>query len=181
VDPIDGTTNFTHTYPASAVAIALMHAQQLLLGITYDPYRDELFTAIKGQGAFLNGQKIQVSEAKTVSECLIATGFAFRRENNEYEQKMHELMRVLKASHDIRRVGSAALDMAYVACGRQEGFYESTLGPWDVAAGEILITEAGGKVSQLGNYTQELNYRNKQQNVLASNGAIHQELFLLLG
>jgi myo-inositol-1(or 4)-monophosphatase len=179
VDPIDGTTNFAHGYPYSSVSIGMMQNGEIKVGVIYDPYHDEMFYAEKGGHAYLNNQPIQVSTVTSVADSLIATGFAFRREANAaYQQKVSQLMRVLEASHDIRRVGSAAIDLAYVACGRQEAFYESHLAPWDVAAGWLILECAGGIITKFDNST--LSFKQKQQDIVASNSHLHTELLTLL-
>lgn len=145
IDPLDGTTNFIHGLPTYAISIALKHHQELVIGVIYEINRDELFYAWKGGGAFLNGQKIAVTPVSTVDESLFATGFPiynFER-MDQYLAILNELM---KNAHGLRRVGSAATDLAYVACGRYEGFFEYNLSPWDVAAGILLVREAGGTV-----------------------------------
>ncbi len=149
IDPLDGTTNFIHGYPAFSVSIALELQNEIILGLVFDPLRNEVFSAEKGKGAFLNGRKISVSKIVKTEEGLIATGFPFRKKNmiDPYLQLFKNLF--YKVS-DIRRAGSAALDLAHLACGRCDGFFEIGLGPWDIAAGTILITEAGGTVTDFG-------------------------------
>lgn len=146
VDPLDGTTNFIHGIPCYAVSIALEHKGEMLLGVVYDVAKKECFSAYKGGGAFLNNQPIRVSENKTLSDSLIATGFPiynFDRQEN-YLNVLRELM---QKTHGVRRIGAAAVDLCYVACGRVDAFYEYNLNAWDVAAGVLIIKEAGGIVS----------------------------------
>jgi len=147
IDPLDGTTNFIHGLPIFAISIALMDEDEVVLGVVYEVNKKECFYATKGKGAFCNGIKIQVSEAQTLSESLLATGFPYRffEKNTEYLQILNALM---QRSHGLRRLGSAAVDLAYTACGRFEGFFEFNLKPWDVAAGGLLVKEAGGKVGR---------------------------------
>jgi myo-inositol-1(or 4)-monophosphatase len=146
IDPLDGTTNFIHQYPVFSVSIALESQKEIILGVILDPLREELFSAEKGKGAFLNGRPITVSKVGDFGDSLVTTGFPFRRK--EFIDLYLELFKnvFLKVS-DLRRAGSAALDLAYLACGRCEGFFEIGLSPWDIAAGEIMIKEAGGIVT----------------------------------
>lgn len=146
VDPLDGTTNFTHGLPVFAISVALMHHETLVLAMVYEVNKEELFWAIKGQGAFCNDKPIQVSERARLSESLIATGFPYNKfeETDNYLKILKEFM---LTTHGIRRLGSAAVDLCYVACGRFEGFYEYNLSAWDVAAGILIVQEAGGQVS----------------------------------
>ena len=168
IDPIDGTTNFAHTFPASCVSIGYEEEGQIVMGAVYDPFRDEMFHAEKGQGAYLNKDRIQVSKVKTLSHSLLATGFPYDR-----KEKVDIYLAIIKTfllkTHDIRRVGAAALDMCYVACGRFDGYWEANIEAWDKAAGMLLITEAGGKVSDYSGGPMTLKGR---QN-LATNGLIH--------
>lgn len=146
IDPLDGTTNFVHGLPVYSVSIALVKDSQALLGVVYEVNRDECFHAVKGKGAFCNGQPIMVSKATKISESLLATGFPYNKFDKimSYLNILNELM---KTSHGLRRMGSAAVDLAYVACGRFEAFFEFNLNSWDVAAGVLLVTEAGGTVT----------------------------------
>jgi myo-inositol-1(or 4)-monophosphatase len=176
VDPLDGTKNYIHGFPMFAVSIALMSAGQIHLGVVLDPVRNELFHTERGKGAFLNGQPIRVSNAKDISRCLLATGFPFREK--QYTQTYFEAFKLLfyKVS-DFRRAGAAALDLAYLACGRIDGFWEITLNPWDIAAGTLLIEEAGGKVTDLWGGATYL----KTGHIVASNGIIHEEITQVVG
>ncbi len=149
IDPIDGTTNFIHGFPACCTSIALQDPDgQLRVSAVYDPIRDELFTAERGAGAWLNGAPIHVSRATDPALALIATGWPFREATRPYLDRFTTLfVEILTSVHDIRRAGSAALDLAYVACGRLDGYWELGLGPWDVAGGALLVAEAGGIVT----------------------------------
>lgn len=171
IDPLDGTTNFIHRFPIFAVSIGLCVGKQPVLGAVYDPNRKELFTAIQGEGAFLNGQRINVSTAHLLQHSLIGTGFPFRNIAiiDQYQKCFAE---ILKRTHGIRRAGVASLDLCYLACGRLDGFWEHGLQPWDAAAGTIIIQEAGGKVTDFLNRDEFLFGRT----MTASNGIIHEEL-----
>ncbi len=146
IDPLDGTTNFTHGIPVYAVSVALMKRGQLALGVVYEINRDECFHAIKGGGAFLNHSPIQVSETKTLEKSLLATGFPYYNfeQMQPYLTIINEFM---QTTHGLRRMGSAAVDLVYTACGRFEGFFEYNLNAWDVAAGALIVQEAGGSVT----------------------------------
>ena len=171
VDPLDGTTNFAHGYPVFCVSIALTRKDgQLEAGVLYDPTRDEMFAAERGQGAQLNGGAIHVSKTKALLESLLGTGFpSHKRHKNPNIFFYHH---ITLRSHGVRRAGSAALDLANVACGRYDGFWEFNLNPWDTAAGVLLVQEAGGLVTRFDGTPFRLDSRE----VLASNGLIHQEL-----
>ena len=145
IDPLDGTTNFIHGLPHYCVSIGLMQLGVMTQAVVYDPNRDELFTASKGRGAFLNDRRIRVTKRTKIDEALIGTGFPFREIDNigRYMKMFESVMRQCAA---VRRPGAAALDLAYVACGRYDGFFEMGLSPWDVAAGSLLVLEAGGLV-----------------------------------
>jgi myo-inositol-1(or 4)-monophosphatase len=171
VDPLDGTTNFAHGYPVFCVSIALVrNDEQLEVGVLYDPTRDEMFAAERGQGATLNGNSIHVSQTATLSESLLGTGFpSHKRHKNP---NIHFYQQLTLRSHGVRRAGSAALDLANVACGRYDGFWEFNLNPWDTAAGALLVQEAGGIVTHFDGSRFRLDSRE----VLASNRLIHQDL-----
>jgi len=188
VDPLDGTTNFAHGFPVFCVSIALVHKAtptsaksalvgdpgeqdaELVAGVLYDPTRDEMFSAERGQGATLNGKAIQVSQTKRLAESLLATGFpSHKRHQNP---NIHFYHQITLRSHGVRRAGSAALDLANVACGRYDGFWEFNLNPWDTAAGALLVQEAGGTVTRFDGSP----YRLDSREVLASNGLIHEKL-----
>jgi len=146
IDPLDGTTNYIHGIPLYCISIALQYKDEIIAGIIHEPNLYETFYAWKGGPAYMNGSKIHVSNQKTLQDSLIATGFPYHdySKMKEYMTTFHYLM---KNSHGVRRLGSAAMDLAYVACGRYDGFYEYGLSPWDVAAGSIIVQQAGGKVS----------------------------------
>jgi myo-inositol-1(or 4)-monophosphatase len=171
VDPLDGTTNFAHGYPVFCVSIALARQDgQLAVGVLYDPTRDEMFAAERGLGAKLNGQPIHVSKTKVLAESILGTGFpSHKRHKNP---NIHFYHQITLRSHGVRRAGSAALDLANVASGRYDGFWEFNLNPWDTAAGVLLVQEAGGTVTRFDGSPFCLDSRE----VLASNGLIHQEL-----
>lgn len=146
IDPLDGTTNFIHGIPNYAVSIALIHQKTVLVGVVYEPNRDELFYAWRQGGAFLNERPIQVSSTKKITNALVATGFPYY-DFERLESYMNVLKWLMQNSRGIRRIGSAAIDLAYVACGRFDAFYEYSLHPWDVAAGALIVMEAGGAVN----------------------------------
>ncbi len=171
IDPLDGTTNYAHGYPVFCVSIALEQDGQVILGVIYDPTRNDLFTAQRGRGAFLNGEKISVSRLSRLSHALLATGFPYdireSRENNlDYFTKM------AKKAQAIRRAGSAALDLAYLAAGWFDGFWELKLKPWDTAAGCLMVQEAGGRISDLSGDPWNM----ESPHLLASNGRLHQPM-----
>lgn len=170
VDPLDGTTNFAHGYPVFCVAIALVRGEQIEAGFLYDPTREEFFSAERGHGAKLNGETMHVSKTRTLSESILGTGFpSHKRHKNPNVHFYHQLT---LRSHGLRRAGSAALDLANVASGRYDGFWEFNLNPWDTAAGVLLVQEAGGRVTRFDGAP----FRLKSDEVLASNGIIHDEL-----
>jgi len=171
VDPLDGTTNFAHGYPVFCISIALARRDgQLEVGLLYDPTRDEMFIAERGNGAALNGEPIRVSKTTTLSESLLGTGFpSHKRHKNPNIHFYHQLT---LRSHGVRRAGSAALDLANVASGRYDGFWEFNLNPWDTAAGVLLVQEAGGTVTRFDGAPFRLDSRE----VLATNTLIHREL-----
>jgi myo-inositol-1(or 4)-monophosphatase len=171
VDPLDGTTNFIHGVPVFSISIALMHFDKVLFGVVYEINHDECFWAIKGGGAFMNGEPIKVSEAATVHESLLATGFPYY-DYSRLQQYMELFTWCLRNSHGVRRLGSAAVDLAYVACGRFDGFFEYSLSPWDVAAGSLLVREAGGRVTD---FSGESNYIFGRE-IIATNKLIEDEL-----
>jgi myo-inositol-1(or 4)-monophosphatase len=147
IDPLDGTTNFLHGFPQFAVSIACKHKGELAHGVVYDPLKQELFAASRGGGAVLNDRKIRVSKQRTLEGALIGTGFPFR-ENANIDRYMSGLKALMQTTAGVRRAGAASLDLAYVACGRLDGFWEYGLKEWDTAAGALLILEAGGMVSE---------------------------------
>jgi myo-inositol-1(or 4)-monophosphatase len=170
VDPLDGTTNFAHGYPVFCVSIGLEYRDELIAGVLYDPARNELFAAAKGSGATLNGKQIHVSKTKALSESILATGFpSHKRHKNP---NIHFYHQITLRSHGIRRAGSAALDLANVASGRYDGFWEFNLNPWDTSAAVVIVREAGGVVTKFDG--SEFNIDSRE--VLASNGLLHEEL-----
>lgn len=175
IDPIDGTTNYAHTYPVAAVSIAYENNGTLLAGGVYDPFRDELFSAFKGEGAFLNNTPIKVSETPTLSEALLATGFPYDR-----RERLDNYLKIIKdflmIGQGLRRSGAAAIDLCYIACGRLDAYWEFQLNAWDKAAAMLIIDEAGGKTT---NYSGEPLTLDHTQNV-ATNGIIHDEVLKVL-
>ena len=170
VDPLDGTTNFAHGYPVFCVSLGLEYEGQLIAGVIYDPTRDELFAAARGRGATLNGRPIHVSKTATLSESILGTGFpSFKRHKNPNIHFYHQLT---LCSHGIRRAGSAALDLANVAAGRYDAYWEFNLNPWDTTAGVLLVQEAGGTVTRFDGSPFNVDSRE----TLASNTVIHEEL-----
>lgn len=176
LDPIDGTTNLIHDYQHSVVSLALCEKGEITMGVVYDPFREDVYHAQKGKGSFLNGSPIHVSEAESLSETIVSVGTSpYDRELSE--QNFQRIRRVFDSAQDIRRTGTAAMDLAYVACGRTGGFFEPRLSPWDFAAGQLLVREAGGMVTDFAGKTLNLLARGS---VVASNGKIHEELRGLL-
>ena len=175
IDPLDGTTNYAHGFPFFCVSIALERLDTIIVGIVYDPMLDEMFVAEKGKGAFLNGREIHVSNTRGIIKSFLATGFPYdiREESHNNLNYFNEM--IIKAQA-IRRAGSAALDIAYVAAGRFDGFWEIKLNPWDVAAGWLLVEEAGGMVTDMGGN----NYFLESPSILASNGRIHKGMMAVL-
>lgn len=179
VDPLDGTTNFAHGFPAFCVVLGLEHRPaglaadadgEIIAGVVYDPLRNEMFSAERGKGAFLNGRAIHVSKTRTLQESLTATGFPSHKRHAS--PNIHFYHQITLRSHGVRRAGSAALDLAYVACGRLDGFWEFNLNPWDTSAGVLLVAEAGGTVTRFdgGKFTLD------SSEVLATNGLILPEI-----
>jgi myo-inositol-1(or 4)-monophosphatase len=171
IDPLDGTTNFTHGLHHYAVSVGLMENKEIVLGVIYNPEHDECFYAYKGGGAYLNNTLIKVSDAPALKDSLIATGFPYY-DFNLTQQYLQVLGSFMGKSHGVRRIGSAALDLAYVAAGRCEGFFEYNLNAWDVAAGIVIVQEAGGRLSKFTEEGDSLFGRE----IVASNGNIHQEM-----
>ena len=170
IDPLDGTTNYAHGYPCFCVSMALEHNGQLELGVVYDPMRDEMFTAERGQGAALNGKRMRVSQIDNLNRALLCTGFPYDvRERSEFARHFANF---IMTAQGVRRDGAAALDLAYVAAGRFDGFWEEGLKPWDVAAGALIIEEAGGRVSNYANGPMDI----FKPPIMASNGLIHEEM-----
>lgn len=170
VDPLDGTTNFAHGFPVFCVSLGVEHKGKVVAGVIYDPTRDELFAAERGSGAYLNHRKMRVSQTTTMFEGLLATGFpSHKRHKNP---NIHLYHHITLRSHGVRRAGAAALDLACVAAGRFDGFWEFNLNPWDTAAGTLLVEEAGGQVSGFSGESLKVTDRD----VVASNGLIHADL-----
>lgn len=176
IDPLDGTTNFIHGFPVYCVSIALAYKGKIEQAVVYDPSRNDLFTATRGRGAYLNERRIRVSKRSQLKDCLISTGFPFRRGDN-FKQYMNMLGDVMQRTAAVRRPGAAALDLAYVAAGFSDGFFESGLSIWDVAAGSLLVSEAGGLV---GNFTGEADFL-EQKECMAANPRIYGALIPVIG
>lgn len=175
IDPLDGTTNFIHGFPVYCVSIALAFKGRVEHAVVYDPTRNDLFTATRGRGAFMNDRRIRVSKRTQLKDCLIATGFPFRPGDN-FKNYLAILADIMPRTAGLRRPGAAALDLAYVAAGFADGFFETGLSIWDVAAGSLLVTEAGGLI---GNYTGEADFL-EQKECLAANPRIYGQLVPLL-
>jgi myo-inositol-1(or 4)-monophosphatase len=175
IDPLDGTTNFIHGFPVYSVSIALAFRGQVQQAVVYDPTRNDLYFASKGRGAFLNDRRLRVSKRIRLAECLIGTGFPFRKGDN-FKRYMQMFEVVMQSCAGLRRPGSAALDLCYVAAGYTDGFFETGLSPWDIAAGSLMVTEAGGLI---GNFTGEADYL-YQREVLAGSPKIYAQLVSLL-
>jgi myo-inositol-1(or 4)-monophosphatase len=173
VDPVDGTTNFAHGFPVYNVTLGLERAGELIAGVIFDPTRNEMFAAEKGGGAYLNGHRIQVSKAASADAALVATGFPSKRRHENVN--IHFYYQMAMVTHGVRRAGAAAIDLAYVACGRLDGFWEFGLSPWDMAAGILLIEEAGGRVSDMKGGAHTL----RSPHILADNGLIHADVLAL--
>ncbi|HET7212544.1 MAG TPA: inositol monophosphatase family protein [Terriglobia bacterium] len=170
VDPLDGTTNFAHGFPVYCVTLALAYRDEVIAGVVYDPNRDEMFAAERGSGATLNGRRIRVSQTADLAECLLGTGFPPFASNHDLNMQL--FFKLTHLSHGIRRAGAAALDLCSVAVGRFEGFWELKLNPWDKAAGSLLVTEAGGRVTDLSGGPFSLH----RDEIFASNGLIHETM-----
>jgi len=174
IDPLDGTTNYAHGYPCFCVSIALERDGKMELGVIYDPLRDETFAAERGEGATLNGRRIRVSEIDDLNQAMLCTGFPYNvRELGDFARHFYNFIMHAQA---VRRDGSAALDLAYVACGRFDGFWEEGLRAWDVAAGVLLVEEAGGRVSSYDGSPFNI----YQPPILASNGLLHEAMMSVL-
>ncbi len=173
VDPVDGTTNFAHGFPVYNTTLALARNGEMIAGVVLDPTRNEMFAAEKGGGAYLNGHRIKVSKAQRVEDSLVATGFpSLRRHQNV---NVHFYYQLALQSHGVRRAGAAAIDLAYVACGRLDAFWEFGLNSWDMAAGLLLIEEAGGKCTNMLGGPSSLTGKH----LLSTNGLIHEEMLRL--
>ena len=175
IDPLDGTTNFIHGFPVYCVSIALAFRGQVQQAVVYDPTRNDLFYASKGRGAFLNDRRLRVSKRTRLKDCLVSTGFPFRKGDN-FKRYMQMMEAVMPACAGLRRPGSAALDLCYVAAGYTDGFFENGLSPWDIAAGSLMVTEAGGLI---GNFTGEADYL-YQRECLAASPRIYGQMVALL-
>ena len=175
IDPLDGTTNFIHGFPFYCISIALQSKGRIEQAVVYDPTRNDLFTSTRGRGAFMNDRRLRVSKRIRLQECLISTGFPFRPDD-DYAAYLKLMSEVMKRTAGLRRPGAAALDLAYVAAGFSDGFFETGLHPWDMAAGSLLITEAGGLV---GNFTGDADYLH-QRECMAANPKIYAQLVTLL-
>ena len=175
IDPLDGTTNFLHGFPVYAVSIALAHRGSVQQAVVYDPTRNDLFYASRGRGAFLNDKRLRVSKRTRLSDALIGTGFPFRKGDN-FKRYVKMFEEIMQSCAGLRRPGAAALDLCYVAAGWYDGFFETGLNPWDVAAGSLIITEAGGLV---GNFTGESDYL-YQREVVAGNPKVYGQLVQIL-
>ncbi len=175
IDPLDGTTNYVHGFPFFAVSIALQYQGALILGVVYNPFFEELFTARSRGGAFLNKRKIRVSNTSDLKQSLLVTGFPYELSDIFYKN-MQLFQKFYEKSQGIRRMGSAAIDLCYTACGRFDGFWEYSLNPWDMAAGSLILHEAGG---QLSNFSGE-EFSVYGQEILASNSHIHADMLAVL-
>ena len=176
IDPLDGTTNFIHGFPVYCISIALAVCGKVEQAAVYDPTRNDLFTATRGRGAYMNDRRLRVSKRVQLSQCLISTGFPYRS-GDDFDTYLRMMGDIMRRTAGLRRPGSAALDLAYVAAGFSDGFFETGLQPWDCAAGSLLVTEAGGLV---GNFTGESNFL-EQKECLAANPKIYSQLVQLLG
>lgn len=175
VDPLDGTTNYAHGYPVFAVSIGLEYKGEIILGVVYDPTRDEMFAAERGAGSMLNNRPIRVSQTEKLGSSMLSTGFPYNIRTSELTN-LDNWSRFAMTAQAIRRDGAAAIDLCYVACGRYDGFWELNLSPWDTAAGGLIVTEAGGQLSDFkGN-----EFSNYRPEVVASNGLIHDEMLAVL-
>jgi myo-inositol-1(or 4)-monophosphatase len=170
VDPLDGTTNFAHGFPTYNVTLGLEKADEIIAGVVYDPTRDEMFAAERGGGAFLNNRKIRVSHCANLNDGLVATGFPSRRRH--LNVNIHFYYQLAMETHGVRRAGAAAIDLAYVACGRLDAFWEFGLNPWDMAAGSLLVEEAGGRMSDMHGGRSNV----RSPHLLASNAAMHEPI-----
>lgn len=175
IDPLDGTTNYAHQLPIFSISIAFTFNNDIMVGLVLNPVSGELFTAIRGQGAFLNGARIRVSERKNLGDCLLVTGFPYNVERI-LRSSMARFEKCLTAARGVRRLGSAALDLCFVACGRFDGFWEENLKPWDTAAGVLIAAEAGAAITDFSGrpFTMDKN------EILAANGHIHGQLQSIL-
>lgn len=179
IDPLDGTTNFAHGFPVFAISMALRDAERVLVGVIYDPMRDECFTAAFGHGAMLNGRPIRVSDVPHMGQGLLATGFPYDRQTAD-DNNTAAFSLFIRRCQGIRRAGAAAIDLAYVACGRLDGYWEMRMQPWDIAAGTLIVREAGGKATTYeGNEQDDTLLAGGK--IVASNGLIHHEMLAAIG
>lgn len=176
IDPLDGTTNYSHQFPFYCVSIALVNDDKTLLGVVYNPNLDEMFYASSGRGAYLNGKRIHVSKVKTLGQGLLCTGFPYIIRQHPGDN-FRNFQRFCLRAQAIRRAGSAALDLCYLAAGRFDGFWERELKPWDTAAGALIVIEAGGKTTDFKDNEYNL-FRDKE--ILASNGLIHRDMMKVI-
>jgi myo-inositol-1(or 4)-monophosphatase len=176
VDPLDGTTNFAHSFPMFNVTLGLEQAGEMIAGVIYDPVRGEMFSAERGAGAYLNNRRIKTSACKRLEDSLASTGFPSRKRHQNVN--IHFYHQMAMASHGVRRTGSAALDLAYVASGRLDAFWEFGLKPWDMAAGTLIVREAGGAVSDMHGAPHNVN---TSEHLLADNGSLHAPVLELFG
>jgi myo-inositol-1(or 4)-monophosphatase len=176
IDPLDGTRNFIHGFPHFAVSIGIMHKGKIEHGVIYDPIRQELFSASRGKGARLNDYRIRVSKKTLLTECLLGTGFPFQHSEVHLNAQLNALQTLIPLSGDIRRAGAATLDLAYVACGRLDGFWEIGLKPWDITAGALMIKEAGGLVCDMNGAEEYL----KTGNIICGNPKIMKHLLKVI-
>lgn len=176
VDPLDGTTNFAHGFPMFNVTMGLARAGEMIAGVIYDPIRQEMFTAERGAGAYLNNRRIRVSGAKRLTDSLASTGFPSRKRHHNIN--IHFYYQLAMASHGVRRTGSAAIDLAYVAAGRLDFFWEFGLKPWDMAAGTLMVEEAGGRTSDMRGGSHSVT---GSEHLLADNGTLHDEVLEIFG
>lgn len=175
IDPLDGTTNFAHQYPFYSVSIGLEQAEQVICGVVYDPMRDEMFSAARGEGAFLNGDRLQVSDIEDLGHALLLTGFPYNF-RERIDVVLGQFRNFLTEAQAVRRGGSAALDLAYIACGRCDGFWELELHPWDTAAGGLIAEEAGARITDFKGNAFSI----YMKEILASNGKIHDAMKAVL-
>jgi myo-inositol-1(or 4)-monophosphatase len=170
VDPLDGTTNFAHAFPVYNVSIGIEKAGELVAGVVYDPTRDEMFSAERGSGAYLNNERIRVSSVRKLDDALVATGFPSRRRHQNVN--VHFYYQLAMLTHGVRRAGAAAIDLCYVGCGRIDAFWEFGLNPWDMAAGVVILEEAGGRSSEMTGKPLTI----QSPHILTSNGLLHAEI-----
>ena len=175
VDPIDGTVNYAHALPIFCISIGLQINKEIVMGLVYNPLSGEKFFSQKGKGAFLNNKRIHVSNKKYLKDAILVTGFPYNAKEN-YDHCIDHFVNFIKCGLPIRRLGSAALDMCYVACGRFDGFWEVSLNPWDVAAGSLILTEAGGRLSDFNG--KKYSIYNKQ--IIATSGKFHNEMIKVI-